>query len=155
MDRDGVINHDPGDYTKHVSEFKFLPGIAETLRLFSKSGFDLVVITNQGGIAKGLYTLDDFYEIDAHMHGFFTEQGVKVLQTYFCPHHPDFGKCLCRKPASLMVQKALQKYAISPHQSFMVGDKQRDVDCAEGAGVKGVLIGTNDLLARHVYRFGL
>jgi len=150
LDRDGVINHDPGDYTKSVSEFQFLPGIFESLKILNDRGFELVVITNQGGIAKGLYSLDDFYAIDAKMHAGFREHNVRVLETFFCPHHPDFGKCLCRKPHSLLVQKALGKHNLSAPQSVLVGDKERDVQCAEGAGVRGVLIPTNASLADYL-----
>lgn len=151
LDRDGVINHDPGDYTKSVSEFQFLPGIFETLKILNELGFELVVITNQGGIAKGLYTLDDFYAIDTKMHAGFREHSIQVLQTFFCPHHPDFGKCLCRKPHSLLVQKALGKYNLSALDSVMVGDKERDVQCAEGAGVRGVKVSTNALLSDYLH----
>jgi len=150
LDRDGVINHDPGEYTKSASEFQFLTGIFETLRIINDRGFELVVITNQGGIAKGLYSLDDFYAIDAKMHAGFRENNVRVLETFFCPHHPDFGKCLCRKPHSLLVQKALGKHYLSASDSVMVGDKERDVQCAEGAGVRGVLIPTNAPLSDYL-----
>lgn len=143
LDRDGVINHDPGDYTKSAEDFQILPGVFEALRKLNHLNFDLIVITNQGGIAKGLYSLEDFYAIDQKMHTAFQEKNIRVLETFFCPHHPDYGRCLCRKPHSLMVQKAIGKYQVSIEDSVLVGDKERDVQCAEGAGVRGVLIPTN------------
>lgn len=143
LDRDGVINHDPGDYTKSADDFHILPDVFEALRKLNYLNFDLIVITNQGGIAKGLYSLKDFYAIDQKMHAAFQEHNIKVLETFFCPHHPDFGRCLCRKPHSLLVQKAIGKYQVSIEDSVLVGDKERDIQCAEGAGVRGVLIPTN------------
>lgn len=153
LDRDGVINHDPGDYTKNISEFHFLPGIFESLRILNQAGYQLVVVTNQGGIARGKYSLEDFRETDSFMHQRFREEQVRVLQTFFCPHHDLIGNCLCRKPKSLLVERALAKYHLSAADSFFVGDKKRDVECAEAAGVRGVLIDTNDLLQNHLHLF--
>jgi D-glycero-D-manno-heptose 1,7-bisphosphate phosphatase len=146
LDRDGVINYDPGDYTKDVSEFIILPDVLNCLVEFNQLGFQLIIITNQGGIAKGMYGLKDFKEIDEYMHEQFRTEGIVALQTFLCTHHPDFGRCLCRKPLSLMVKKAIAKYHLNAESSFMIGDKQRDIDCAAGAGVNGILIETNTSL---------
>lgn len=143
LDRDGVINHDPGDYTTSLSEFTILPGVVETLVKLTQKGYGIVVITNQGGIAKGKYTLADFYEIDTYMRGVFQDAGVHFLDTYFCPHHDAFGRCLCRKPGSGMVEKALARHNLVADQCFMVGDKMRDLEAADNAGVKGVKIEVN------------
>ena len=106
-----------------------------------------MVITNQGGIAKERYTLDEFYEIDAYMREKFLEGGIKYLDTYFCPHHDAFGQCLCRKPKSGMIEKALARHEIDPGQSVMIGDKWRDLEAAEKAGVSGIKIDVNQSLA--------
>lgn len=151
LDRDGVINHDPGDYTKSVVEFQFLPGVMEALQQLNHAGFDLVVITNQGGVARGLYTFSDFYAIDAYMHNAFRQNKIRVLGTFFCPHHPEHGRCLCRKPQSLMVERALHQFDLDAGSSVMVGDKERDVHCAEGAGVRGVQIPTNAILGNYLH----
>ncbi len=151
LDRDGVINHDPGDYTKSVNEFTFLPEIFESLRQLNHAGFKLIVITNQGGIAREKYSLEDFRTIDRYMHQRFREEQISILQTFFCPHHDLLGNCLCRKPKSLLVERALAKYQLSAAQSFFIGDKPRDIQCAETAGVKGILIDTNDLLKKHLH----
>ena len=150
LDRDGVINYDPGDYTKSADDFQILPDVHKTLHRLNELEFDLIVITNQGGIAKGLYSLQDFYKIDQKMHASFKEHNVQVLETFFCPHHPDFGRCLCRKPNSLLVQKAIGKYEVSVEKSVLIGDKERDVKCAEGAGVRGVQIPTNAPLGNYL-----
>ncbi len=143
LDRDGVINHDPGDYTKSVDEFTVLPGVVESMLKWQQDGFGLIVITNQGGLAKGLYTEDDLHAMHQYFQGICALQGVVVDAFYYCPHHSDFHKCLCRKPGSLLIEKALHHFQLNPQDCVMIGDKQRDMDAAAGAGVKGILIKTN------------
>jgi D-glycero-D-manno-heptose 1,7-bisphosphate phosphatase len=143
FDRDGVINFDPGDYTTSIKDFVFLPDVLETLPLLQKQGFALFVITNQGGIAKGLYSHDEFKAIDAFMHNELRAHEIEVKETFYCPHHPDYCRCLCRKPLSGLILKAIAKYKINPELSYMVGDKVRDIICAENAGVTGIMIPTN------------
>ena len=151
LDRDGVINHDPGDYTTKISEFIILPGVVEALQRFSHDGYCVVVITNQGGIAKDIYTLDDFYEIDSYMRDTFMAAGIDYVETYFCPHHDAISQCLCRKPHSGMIEKAIAVHGIDPRESFMIGDKFRDIEAAEAAGVKGIKIDVNqDLRTVHL-----
>lgn len=146
LDRDGVINHDPGDYTKHLSEFHLLPTVLEALRVLKKRGFEFVVITNQGGIAKGLYTHDDVAEIHAKLERVCKDNGTPLLDIYYSPHHPDFGESLSRKPGSLMIERACARHGIDPERSWMVGDKARDLEAGEGAGVPGLLIPVNGSL---------
>lgn len=145
LDRDGVINHDPGDYTKSLAEFQVLPGVIETLKVWYDAGFLLIVVTNQGGLAKKLYNESDVYAMHQYFQGLCVQAGFSIAHFYFCPHHPDYsGRCLCRKPGSLMVEKGLHQFNLDPEQCLIVGDKQRDLDAAAGAGVDGVLINTND-----------
>jgi len=143
FDRDGVLNLEIGDYIKQFSDFKILPHIYENLRKLHENGYLIFVITNQGGIAKQQYD----HQILAEMHDFLQAEskknGFEFTEMYYCPHHPETSACLCRKPGSLMVEKAIAKYNIDPSKSFMVGDKERDVTCANGAGVKGYLIEPN------------
>lgn len=146
LDRDGVLNHDPGDYTKHVSEFHILPDVAKVLKDFQDRGYLLVIITNQAGIAKGLYTHEDVAEIHNYLLNYLSENGVHISDVFYSPYHENFSKSLSRKPGSLMIEKALYLYNIDPDKSVMIGDKQRDIDAANGAGVKGILINTNQSL---------
>jgi len=146
LDRDGVINHDPGDYTKHLSEFHILPTVLEALQVLTERGFDLVLITNQGGIAKGLYSHADVAEIHAHLQRVCMENGTPLLDIYYSPHHPHFGESLSRKPGSLMIERACAKHGIDPSRSWMVGDKERDLEAGRGAGIRGVLIPVNGSL---------
>jgi len=143
LDRDGVINHDPGDYTKNLSEFTILPTVMEALTLSKDAGFEVVLITNQGGLAKGLYTHDDVADIHAHLTRVCEENGTPILDIFYSAHHPPTGKSLSRKPGSLMVERACAKHQLDPARSWMVGDKQRDLDAASPVGVRGVLIEPN------------
>jgi len=151
LDRDGVINHDPGDYTRSLSEFHILPTVIAALKALHENGYLIILITNQGGIAKGEYTHDDVAEIHRYLRRVCAEEGVEITEIYYSPHHESTGKSLSRKPGSLMVERALGRFNIDPQKSFMIGDKQRDLDCAAGAGVKGVLIPTNAPLIEYVH----
>lgn len=149
LDRDGVINHDPGDYTKSVSEFEILPGVLDTLKEWYQLGYKLIVITNQGGLAKGLYTVDDVEAMHQYFQGNCVMHGFEIEAFYYCPHHEAHnGKCLCRKPGSLMIEKALHKFNINAELSLMFGDRDRDIVCAENAGVKGFKINTNSSIPK-------
>ncbi len=149
LDRDGVINHDPGDYTKSVSEFEILPGVLDTLKEWYQLGYKLIVITNQGGLAKGLYTVDDVEAMHQYFQGNCVMHGFEIEAFYYCLHHEAHnGKCLCRKPGSLMIEKALHRYQINPSLSIMFGDRDRDIVCAENAGVKGFKINTNSSIPK-------
>lgn len=149
LDRDGVINFDPGDYTKNLAEFQVLPTVINRLEEWSNQGYWLFVITNQAGIDKQLYTHTDVQAMHQYFQGLCVAAGFNIAEFFYCPHHPNFsGKCLCRKPGYLMVQKALHKYNLSPENCVFIGDKARDIDCASALGVKGILIETNSDLAR-------
>ena len=145
LDRDGIINHDPGDYTKSVEEFTILSTVMETLEKWTKKGYGLIVITNQAGIDKGLYGHEEVEAIHQYLQGECIKKGFEIAAFYYCPHHPDFsGKCLCRKPGSLMVEKGLHKFGLDPKNCVLIGDKKRDIEAGEKAGVRGVLQRTND-----------
>jgi len=143
LDRDGVINHDPGDYTKSLDEFTILPGVIEFLKNAGSKGFAVIVITNQGGIAKGKYGLDDFYEINHFMKSEFLKADINYLDTFFCPHHDLISNCLCRKPKSGMIEKAIARYNVEVGESLMIGDKWRDLDAAHLPGVFGIKTDVN------------
>lgn len=153
LDRDGVINHEIGDYIKHISHFKLLPHALQQIALLHKHEVKVFVVTNQGGIAKGLYSIADLEEMHAYMNREVAAAGGLITEAFYCPHHPDFGNCLCRKPGSLMAQKILAKYNIQPQNALFIGDKVRDVECANGAGVKGVLIHENEDWSQHIQSF--
>ena len=150
LDRDGVINRDILDYTWRVRDFVFLDGIFDACRNFQEKGYLLIVITNQGGIAKGLYSHNDVKALHDLMTQKFSENGIVITEVYYCPHHDISGKCLCRKPGSLMVEKAIARFNIDPALSFFIGDRDRDTKAGEGAGVRGILVDVNDDLRKVV-----
>ncbi len=143
LDRDGVLNREVGEYIKKPEDFEVLPHIIKPLKMLADAGFLLIVVTNQGGIAKGLYTLQNLQQMHKILVGFLSQHQIQLTDIYFCPHHPDFSNCLCRKPHSLLVEKAIAKYNINPKQSYFIGDKQRDIDAGKGADVAGFLIEAN------------
>jgi D-glycero-D-manno-heptose 1,7-bisphosphate phosphatase len=143
LDRDGVINHDPGDYTRNLDEFTVLPTVFETLKQLHDVGYLLVLITNQGGVAKSLYSHADVNKIHSHFMAQCRQHGFALTGIFYSPHHPDFGESLSRKPGSLMLERACAKFDIDPSKSWMIGDKLRDIEAGEGAGVKGLLLPVN------------
>ena len=150
LDRDGVINHDPGDYTRNIDEFTILPTFLESLKILKERGFVFILITNQGGIAKGIYGHKEVEEIHKYLRKVCEENGTPILDIYYSPHHEVTGLSLSRKPGSLMIERACARYGINPKKSWMVGDKQRDLDCAAVVGVPGILINPNDDLLDYV-----
>ena len=140
IDRDGVINEEL-DYVHRVEDFHILPGVVDGLRLLAESGFALVVVTNQAGIAKGYYTEQDFQHLTAHMRTAFKAQGVELAAVYHCAHHPDgvvpglSGPCDCRKPQPGMLFQAARDLGLDLARSVMVGDKPSDTQAGRAAGV--------------------
>lgn len=134
LDRDGIINKEINHYITSPDAFELNDGVAEFLTLMQLRGYLLIVITNQGGIAKGLYSVETLHRIHDKMRNILP--GIRFSAVYYCPHHPDFGQCLCRKPDSVLVEKALARFDIDPLQSYFIGDKERDVACGNKAGVK-------------------
>ncbi len=140
LDRDGVINEDTG-YVSCVDDFHFIDGTIEALQILKKKGYALVVVTNQSGIARGLFTEDDFMNLTEWMDWSLADRDVDLDGIYYCPHHPTEGQgpykqeCNCRKPAPGMLLDAAQALQIDLSQSYMVGDKPGDLKAAQAAGV--------------------
>lgn len=143
LDRDGVINHDPEDYTTKVEDFELLPGTIDALEILHHKGYKLIIITNQGGIAKGLYKENAPQEMFEVLNDECKKRGFEMTDQFFCIHHPDFGNCLCRKPGSLMIERALHRYKLDSSQCVMVGDRDRDIEAAASVGVRGILLERN------------
>lgn len=146
LDRDGVINRERG-FTYRLEDFEILSGLSEALIEFRKRGYLLIVVSNQSGIAKGLYTQADVEVLHLHLIQTLKVEGIFFDEIYYCVHHPDVSKCICRKPDSLFIEKALARFNIDPRKSFFIGDKDRDVGAAQKAGVKGLLIVANSPLS--------
>lgn len=141
LDRDGVINKEIGDYIMTDEEYVIDDGVPEALRKLKDAGYLLVVITNQGGIAKGLYG----HDLVKRNHDYTQEVCGGVIDAfYYSPYHQKFSNSLSKKPGSLMFEKAMAKFNIDPSQSWMVGDRIRDLHGAAKVGVKGVFIGQTE-----------
>lgn len=143
LDRDGVINREHGRHATSLDEFIVLPGVPEALALAQRAGWLLVVITNQSGIALGLYGHAEVQAMHAYLHRMLAEHGVRLTDILYCPHHPSTGRCLCRKPGGLLLERAIARHGIGPAVSVMIGDRERDVDAAASVGVKGILVSSN------------
>jgi D-glycero-D-manno-heptose 1,7-bisphosphate phosphatase len=150
LDRDGVINHDPGDYTMSLEEFVILPTVVPALKWAAERGYLIIIITNQAGIAKGLYDHNEVHKMHQKLQSACLAAGFQITHFYYSPHHPDFSQSLTRKPGSLLMERAIARYRIDPAQSVMIGDRERDIQCAAAVGVKGIQIPTNDDLITYV-----
>jgi D-glycero-D-manno-heptose 1,7-bisphosphate phosphatase len=106
----------------------------------------LIIVTNQSGVAKGLYKQEDVELVHGYLLNEFTKNNITISEVYYCLHHPDVSNCICRKPGSLFVEKALARFHIDPAKSYFIGDKERDTEAGEKAGVKGILIEANSPL---------
>lgn len=144
FDRDGTINSDEGHYYIYKPEdFVFNPGVIEGMKRLQEAGYLLFVISNQGGIAKGIYTREDVEKVHAKMLAELAQYGVGITKIYYCPHHESVKTCVCRKPSPYMVNLAIEEFHIDKQQSFFIGDSSKDMKCAEEAGVKPVKIHKN------------
>lgn len=145
LDRDGVITIDRG-YTHRVEDFAFVPGSAQALASLQQAGWRLVVVTNQSGIARGLYSSDDYERFTAHLRGRLQAEGVQLDAVLHCPHLPDATvaayrlRCDCRKPAPGMLLRAARELSLDLAASVMVGDRLSDVQAGRAAGVGRCLL---------------
>ncbi|WP_251621505.1 D-glycero-alpha-D-manno-heptose-1,7-bisphosphate 7-phosphatase [Odoribacter lunatus] len=147
LDRDGTLNSDEGHYYIYKPEdFVFNPGVIEGLKRLQKAGFLLFVVTNQGGIAKGIYTHEDVKRVHDYMCSILANHGVSIDKIYYCPHHESVESCICRKPSPYMINQAIEEFGIDKNQAWMIGDGKRDVEAAEAAGIKAILIQKNQNL---------
>ena len=150
LDRDGVINEDSG-YVSSVENFKFIHGVFETLKEFRKLGFLLIIVTNQSGIARGFYSLEDFMVLNEFMLDEFAKNGIKIDKVYFCPHGAD-ENCECRKPRAGMILQALSEFDIDPQKSFLIGDKPSDIEAAKNANLANAYqIGIDGANLKEIY----
>ena len=149
LDRDGVINVDHG-YVCKREDFEFVPGVLEGARRLHRLGYALVVVTNQSGIGRGLYTEDDFRSLTQWMVQSFAAAGAPLAGVYFCPHHSTEAvgayrlDCQCRKPAPGMLIKAAEELGLDLAASVMFGDCASDLQAAMAAGVaRRILLATD------------
>ncbi len=151
LDRDGVINEEI-DGVFAPEDFILYNEAAEAIRALNQSGYLVVVITNQPSIAKGFMSFDDLNEVHQEMETQLSRYGAMLDDIFFCPHHPERGfvgeistlkkRCSCRKPDIALLEKAKRRHNIDFSQSFMVGDRESDIDAAKAAGIRSILVGS-------------
>ena len=151
LDRDGVLNHDAG-FVHRPEDFRWIEGAQEAVRYLKERGCLVFVVTNQSGVAQGLYEESDV----AALHGWINRElarvGTQVDAFYYCPHHPEGARaryrrvCDCRKPAPGMLRQAMAEWPVDAARSFLIGDQPRDLEAAEAAGVRGYLFSGGNLL---------
>lgn len=138
LDRDGVLNEERGTYTWRIEDFKILPGVTESLRQLKSAGYVLIVVTNQSGITRNLYTKQDMFAC----HEFLMKKtGNLIDHIYYSTYNPEFSRSLMRKPDSLMFEKGIAKYKLDPAKSWMIGNSDRDMIPAIKLNIKTILIG--------------
>jgi D-glycero-D-manno-heptose 1,7-bisphosphate phosphatase len=144
LDRDGVLNQEMGEYVWTPDRFHIVPGVPESLVRLKAAGYHLVVVTNQAGIAKGLYTGTDVRAC----HAILQQACGNVLDAlYFSDSHPSVSESILRKPDSGMLEKAIARFHLDPASSWIVGDRARDLAAGARVGVRGILVGNSEEVA--------
>ncbi|MFO7962484.1 MAG: HAD family hydrolase [Desulfobacterales bacterium] len=140
LDRDGIVNVDTG-YVCRIEDFCFTGDIFPLCRFFQDKGYLIFIITNQSGIGRGYYTMDQYGALTDWMLARFEEAGIAVSKVYFCPHHPTDGigeykiDCPCRKPHPGMIVKAAGEFNLDLKASILIGDRSSDIHAGIHAGV--------------------
>jgi D,D-heptose 1,7-bisphosphate phosphatase len=140
LDRDGIVNHDTG-YVWHSDNYKWMEGSDRAIKRLNDLGYYVFIVTNQAGVARGLYKTEDIERLHTYINTTLRERGAHIDAFYYCPHHPDFGdgeyrqNCACRKPNPGMMLQAMNEWPVDLSRSFMIGDKETDMQAAEAAGI--------------------
>ena len=147
LDRDGTLIEDVG-YLYRLDQITLFPWTVDVIRALNRADLAVVVVTNQSGIARGLFTEAFIDETHRHLSARLAAGGARIDAYYYCPHHPDGvvdayrQRCDCRKPASGLVDRAVRDLDLDPARSFVVGDKWVDIGLARAAGARGILVRT-------------
>lgn len=142
IDRDGTIITER-HYLADPAGVELIPGAVEAMKALRDAGFALVVVTNQSGIARGRYTLEDYHAVAKRLDELLADKAVRVDATEYCPHYPELtGPCSCRKPDTGMHRRAAEEHGLDVARSFFIGDKVSDVLPASRLGGQGILVRT-------------
>ncbi len=147
IDRDGTLNVEKG-HVHRKEDFELLPGVLDALKILSGHGIAIYIVTNQAGIAKGYYTEEDSALLTRHFLEKFEEEGIKISEVLFCPHHPEatvpeYKKvCSCRKPATGFIESILKKRKLKREDSILIGDKNTDIEAGKKLGLLTYLVET-------------
>jgi D-glycero-D-manno-heptose 1,7-bisphosphate phosphatase len=138
LDRDGVINKEVG-YLHKIKDFEFIDGVFDACLYFQSLSYQIIIVTNQSGIDRGYYDASDFHIVNTWMLDQFKNNNINILDVFFCPHNPE-SNCDCRKPKPGMFNQANDKYNIDMKKSWMIGDKEADVQAANAAGIQNTVL---------------
>ncbi|WIG49948.1 MULTISPECIES: HAD family hydrolase [unclassified Afipia] len=150
LDRDGVINLDDA-YVGTRDRLRWMPGVTDAIRKLNDAGYYVFVFTNQSGVARGFFSEDDVRTLHNWMRGELMRDGARIDDFRYCPHHPDgvvpryTRECNWRKPQAGMILDLMKHWPVAKDRSFVVGDKQRDLDAGTAAGIKGYLYNGDNL----------
>lgn len=141
LDRDGVINHDSDKYVKSVDEWVPIPGSLEAIARLNHAGYRILVATNQSGLARGLFSIEDLNAIHRRMHRELSVHGAQIEAIFFCPHAPNTN-CRCRKPLPGLIEDISIRLQVDLNGVPLIGDALRDVEAAIAAGASPILVRT-------------
>lgn len=144
LDRDGIVNYEEDGYTWKIEECQLVDGLVDFMNELKRAGYRFAVITNQSGIAKGIYEHENVERVHDYLASLLEKEGLEIDAWYYCPHHPDFSECLCRKPSSLLLEKAVARFGVNKEKSWMIGDQKRDTEAGEAIGLNPLLVKTNE-----------
>jgi D-glycero-D-manno-heptose 1,7-bisphosphate phosphatase len=136
LDRDGVLVHDPG-YVHKIEDFKLYPNAIKALQLLKK--FKLFIVTNQSGIGREIFTLEDFEKFNNHLLSTLEKNDIIIEKTYMCPHKPE-DNCSCRKPSTKFIKEAAKEFHIDLKNSWVIGDHPHDVEMGKNTGCKTIYV---------------
>jgi D-glycero-D-manno-heptose 1,7-bisphosphate phosphatase len=156
LDRDGVINIDSDDYIKSAEEWVPIAGSIEAIAVLSQAGFDIFVATNQSGVGRGLFTLNDLQKMHAKFTRLVTQAGGKAVEIFYCPHTP-LDNCDCRKPKTGLLTQIEANFDCKLNGAYFIGDSVRDIQAAASFGCKPILVktGKGELAILKLAKLGL
>ena len=146
LDRDGVINKKREDYVKSSNELIILPNVKKSIKELKKNGFNIIIVTNQSPINRGIISKNELKKIHEEMILKINE-GLTLDMIYYCPHRPD-EKCECRKPKPGMLLQAIKDWEVDIEKSWLIGDSESDVQAGKAVGIKSIRIKENEDLLR-------
>jgi len=146
LDRDGVINEDPPHYAHRIDQLSIIPGVTQAISKLKEAGYLVIVISNQSGIARGMYTHREVKKFNLAIELIINEKNGTIDKFYYCPHHPHgiikkySINCDCRKPKIGMIKEAVNEFSIDIKQSYLIGDKYSDIIAGINAGCTSYLV---------------